>query len=125
MNLSAAFRNLILATFCAGAALAQTLPAVAPVVTPAPVFGRGTAVGQPSFVNTVGIRMVLIPDGEFDMGSPKSESWRYSEENLHHVTITKPFYLGATEVTQAQFAAVMRRSPSYYKGADLPVEHVT
>ncbi|MCX6901016.1 MAG: formylglycine-generating enzyme family protein [Verrucomicrobia bacterium] len=125
MNLSAAFRNLILAACCAGVALAQTPPAVAPVVTPAPVFGRGAAAGQPSFVNAVGIRIVLIPASEFDMGSPKNESWRYSEENLHHVTITKPFYLGATEVTQAQFAAVMRKSPSYYKGADLPVEHVT
>lgn len=69
--------------------------------------------------------MVLIPAGEFDMGSPRSESGRYSEETLHHVTITRPFYLGASEVTQAQFAAVMKRNPSYYKGANLPVEHVT
>ncbi|MFA6563276.1 MAG: formylglycine-generating enzyme family protein [Verrucomicrobiia bacterium] len=127
MNLTAAFRNLTIASLCGSAALAQTPPSqpAAPVVTPAPVFGKGTAAGQPSFVNAVGIRMVLIPAGEFEMGSSKSESWRYSEENLHHVTITKSFYMGATEVTQAQFAAVMRKSPSYYKGADLPVEHVT
>jgi formylglycine-generating enzyme required for sulfatase activity len=121
MNLKTVLCGIVLAASCA--AFAQAPPA--PIATPAPAFGKAPAAGQPSFVNTIGIRMVLIPAGEFDMGSPKSESWRYSEETLHHVTITQPFYLGATEVTQAQFAAVMRRSPSYYKGADLPVEHVT
>jgi len=128
MNLKIVLRNLILAASCVGTALAQTPPSspvVAPVVTPAPVFGRGAAAGQPSFVNTVGIRMVLIPAGEFEMGSSKSESWRYDEEKLHPVKITKPFYLAATEVTQAQFEAVMRKNPSYYKGASQPVEHVT
>ncbi|MFZ2642079.1 MAG: SUMF1/EgtB/PvdO family nonheme iron enzyme, partial [Verrucomicrobiia bacterium] len=128
MNLTAAFRNITLAALCVCASSGQTPsspPAVAPVVAPAPVSGRGAAAGQSSFVNAVKIRMVLIPAGEFDMGSPKSESWRYSEETLHHVTITRPFYMSATEVTQTQFAAVMRRNPSYYKGANLPVEHVT
>ena len=115
MNAHAVLRNLILAASCAGASLAQTPPSP-PAAAPA---------GQPSFVNAAGIKMVLIPAGEFDMGSPKIESWRYSEERLHHVTITKPFYLGVTEVTQAQFTAVMHRNPSYYKGAALPVDHVT
>ncbi|MBI5818437.1 MAG: SUMF1/EgtB/PvdO family nonheme iron enzyme [Verrucomicrobia bacterium] len=126
MNLRAILRDLVLAAICVGTALAQTPPPPSPAAsTAAPVPAKKPAAGQPSFVNVVKIRMVLIPAGEFDMGSPKSESWRYSEESLHHVTITRPFYMGATEVTQAQFAAVMRRNPSYYKGANLPVEHVT
>jgi formylglycine-generating enzyme required for sulfatase activity len=126
MNLTFILRNFAFAVFCAGA-FAQTppSPSIAPTAAPAPVFGKGPAAGQPSFVNRAGIRMVLIPAGEFEMGSPKSESWRYAEEKLHAVKITQPFYLGATEVTQAQFEAVMRRNPSYYKGADRPVEHVT
>ncbi len=38
------------------------------------------------------------------------------------VTITKPFWLGKTEVTQGQWKAVMGNNPSIIKGDDLPVE---
>ncbi|WP_261343155.1 formylglycine-generating enzyme family protein [Rubripirellula amarantea] len=49
----------------------------------------------------------LIPAGEFLMGSPESEANRKSDEQQHHVRITKPFYLGVTEVTQGQWVEVM------------------
>ena len=41
------------------------------------------------------------------------------------VTLTKPFYLGKYEVTQAQWQAVMGSNPSYFKGDDYPVERIS
>jgi len=48
---------------------------------------------------------VLIPAGEFMMGSPSGEAGREDDEHLHRFTITRPYYLAATEVTRGQFAA--------------------
>jgi formylglycine-generating enzyme required for sulfatase activity len=48
------------------------------------------------------------------------------ERPRHRVRITRPFYLGVTEVTQGQYRAVTRRSPSTFKGSDdLPVENLS
>jgi formylglycine-generating enzyme required for sulfatase activity len=41
------------------------------------------------------------------------------------VTLSRPFYLAATEVSQAQYEAVMGENPSHSKGPDLPVENVS
>ena len=49
------------------------------------------------------------------MGSPETEEGRTSNETQHLVRITKPFYLSATEVTQAQYARVMGNNPSHTK----------
>jgi len=69
---------------------------------------------------------VLIRPGEFLMGSPDSEANRSDDEGpQHNVRITKPFYMGKYEVTQAQFLAVTGRDPAYFKGADNPVESVS
>lgn len=46
-------------------------------------------------------------------------------EATHVVQIQREFYLGATEVTQKQWKAVMRANPSRFKGDDLPVENVS
>ena len=43
----------------------------------------------------------------------------------YNVTLSKGFWLGKYEVTQAQYEAVMGTNPSYFKGSDLPVECVT
>ncbi len=69
-----------------------------------------------------------IPAGTFVMGSPSNESGRYSDEGpQHQVTITKDFYLGKYEVTQAQWRAVMGSNParSYGVGNDYPVYYVS
>ncbi|WP_295959597.1 SUMF1/EgtB/PvdO family nonheme iron enzyme [uncultured Alistipes sp.] len=47
---------------------------------------------------------VLIPRGTFVMGSPENEPNRRSNEPQHQVTLTKDFYMGKYEVTNAQFA---------------------
>ena len=57
----------------------------------------------------------LIPAGEFSMGSPDDavEADR-DEKPLHRLQITKPFYLGVCELTQAEYKAVMGDNPSWY-----------
>jgi serine/threonine protein kinase/formylglycine-generating enzyme required for sulfatase activity/Leucine-rich repeat (LRR) protein len=57
---------------------------------------------------TVSMAMRFIPAGSFMMGSPPNEPGRSVEEVPHRVTITKPFFLAVTEMTQEQWTAVMR-----------------
>jgi hypothetical protein len=77
--------------------------------------------------NSIGIKLVQIPAGEFLMGSPDSATEKFEEEKpQHRVRITLPFYLGATPVTQGQYRAVTGANPSHFMGSDdLPVEQVS
>ena len=75
--------------------------------------------------NSIGIKLMLIPKGKFLMGSPESKEGRFENETHHRVTITKDFYMGAMEVTQAQWQKVMGNNPSKFKGDQLPVETVS
>jgi formylglycine-generating enzyme required for sulfatase activity len=73
----------------------------------------------------VTMRFVLIRPGKFVMGSPIAERGRDRNEGpQHEVAITKPFYLGVTEVTQAQYEAVMETNPSKFRGPTNPVDAV-
>jgi len=74
--------------------------------------------------NSIGMKLNLIPPGEFVMGSPESKPGRYDSEPQHLVRITKPFYLSVHEVTQQQYEKVMGKNPSSYKGDTKPVEMV-
>jgi formylglycine-generating enzyme required for sulfatase activity len=72
------------------------------------------------------LTMRRIPAGQFSMGSPTSESGRDDDEVPHRVTISRGFWLGKFEVTQAQWQAVMGDNPSHFKnGGDYPVERVS
>ena len=54
--------------------------------------------------NSVEMKLVLIPPGEFLMGSPGDDKDATDEEKpQHRVRIERPFYAGATEVTRSQF----------------------
>jgi len=72
-----------------------------------------------------GIKLLLcgIPAGTFTMGCSES-GWG---DRRHEVTLTQPFWLGRTEVTQGQWDAMMesRSKPSFFKGKELPVEQVS
>lgn len=54
-------------------------------------------------VNSVGTRMLLIPTGEFLMGSPQMEEGHSQDEKQHPVRLTQPYFLGAHPVTVGEF----------------------
>jgi formylglycine-generating enzyme required for sulfatase activity len=72
----------------------------------------------------VTMAFVLVPPGKFLMGSPADDKDRDSDETLHPVTLTQPFYLGKYEVTQKQYEVLIGVNPSKFKGVDRPVEMV-
>ena len=72
------------------------------------------------FVNSVGIPMKAIPAGRFTMGERGN-----TDEKPHEVALTKPFFLGVHEVTNAQWKRVMGSIPSEWNGDSLPVETVS
>jgi formylglycine-generating enzyme required for sulfatase activity len=109
-----------LRAFCVVALLSPLAPltrgASAPEPPPKTVtvdLGRGVA-----------MEFVLIPAGSFVMGSDE-HTGEGDESPAHRVTVSRPFYLGKTEVTQEQWTAVMGDNPSAFRGAKLPVEHVS
>ncbi len=77
-------------------------------------------------VGGVEYRMRWIADGSFLMGSPWDDAGRIDSEcPQHQVTITRPFWLGETPVTQALWEAAMGNNPSQFKGPARPVETVS
>ncbi|HVG21750.1 MAG TPA: formylglycine-generating enzyme family protein [Blastocatellia bacterium] len=68
-----------------------------------------------------GIALVLIPAGEFQMGSPPDEVDHLGNERQHRRVISKPFYLGETEVTVEQFRRFVRAT-NYQTDAERGVE---
>jgi formylglycine-generating enzyme required for sulfatase activity len=73
----------------------------------------GVAQGaEPKIVkNGIGMELIEIPAGKFTMGSPSDEKGRESDEESVRVTLTRPFLLGRTEVTQGQWKQVMNSEP--------------
>jgi formylglycine-generating enzyme required for sulfatase activity/serine/threonine protein kinase len=70
----------------------------------------------PAATNGIGMTFIQIPAGEFRMGSPISDAAAPDNSKpMHRVRITKPFYLGRSEVTQGQWQAVMGTTPWKYK----------
>jgi len=85
----------------------------------------GPSQGQTWTVRDLNLEMAYIRPGTFTMGSPASESGRSSDEGPQtQVTLTEGYWLGKTEVTQAQWEALMESIPSKFMGPDRPVEQV-
>lgn len=79
-----------------------------------------------SITNSLGMKMLWCPPGEFLMGSPKDEKERNENENQVQVRVSRGFWMACTPVTQGQWQALMGNNPSYFKGSkDLPVEQVS
>ncbi len=74
----------------------QLLPSMIPEANPALEYAR-----YPSFVNSIGCEMLLVPTGAFHMGS-NSPSVPQNETPITRVHITR-FYLARFPVTNAQF----------------------
>jgi len=90
-------------------------------------FAGKQAGQEKSFEIAPGVKMTFCwcPAGNFTMGSPESEEDRGSDEKQVKVTLTKGFWMAKTEVTQAQWSAVMGNNPSNFNGDNLPVEKVS
>jgi formylglycine-generating enzyme required for sulfatase activity len=74
----------------------------------------------------VTMALVNIVAGEFTMGSPAHERGRNADEGPQHlVRISRDFYLGKYEVTQARYERVTGANPSFFKRAGNPVEMAT
>jgi len=71
----------------------------------------------------LGVECVYIKAGKFRMGS--AESGPNDEKPVHQVKISRGYWMGTCEVTQAQWFALMGTNPSKYKGDELPVEMVS
>jgi formylglycine-generating enzyme required for sulfatase activity len=79
-----------------------------------------------TWINSIDMEFVRIEAGSFMMGrDPDFEEGESNETPRHHVTISRPFYLGKYEVTQEQWVAVMGSNPSHYRGSANPVERVS
>lgn len=65
--------------------------------------------------------MVTLPAGRFLMGSTRD----IAEQPVHEVELTHAFLVLQTEVTQELWTAVMGYNPSWFRGAQLPVENIT
>ena len=68
-----------------------------------------------------GIEFVIIPAGEFLMGSNEDEV----SQPIHKVTIREPLCLSKYPVTQKQWRTIMGSDPSEFKDDDFPVEKVS
>jgi formylglycine-generating enzyme required for sulfatase activity/tRNA A-37 threonylcarbamoyl transferase component Bud32 len=76
------------------------------------------AASEKIFINSVGMKLVRIPAGKFFMGAPPGEEGRDDLEGpRHEVQIPQAFYLGAYEVTQGEYEAVMGINPSHFAAA--------
>jgi len=63
--------------------------------------------GKKRITNSLGMEFVLVKPGTFLMGSPRDETHRDRDEVRHEVTLTRPYYMQATEVTIEQWQSVM------------------
>ena len=105
----------------------------APIKTPEPQVGDMKVIHLDGGVD---LELMWIPPGTFMMGSRDSASlvgskldieaeWYEDEHPQHQVTLSKGFWMGRYEVTQAQWKTVTGTSPSPLEGNDLPVDAVS
>ena len=78
--------------------------------------------------NGLAMEFIFVKPGKFVMGGSNEKEGRFNclEIPKHDVELTKGFYLGKYEVTQAQYQAAMGQNPSRSsKGGDYPVDNVS
>ncbi|MGD1950754.1 MAG: SUMF1/EgtB/PvdO family nonheme iron enzyme [Leptolyngbyaceae cyanobacterium] len=89
---------------------------------------RTPKVGETQLVyvgNSVNIKLVYIPGGNFLMGAPENEEDSSDHERPQHKVTVPEFWMSRFLVTQAQYEAVMSSNPSHFSGANNPVDNVS
>ena len=105
--------------------MTQAVQVSARFVSESVVVDPGRDPGE-TVVGPEGMEFAWIPPGEFQMGSTSAEA-KSDEQPLTQVRISRGFWMGVHEVTQAQWEAVTGSNPSRFKdcGSDCPVERVS
>jgi len=77
--------------------------------------GKSSDTAAETIVNSIGMKLVPVPAGEFLMGSSDTDpGGREDEKPQHRVKITQPFLMGVYEVTQGEFQSVMELNTSFF-----------
>jgi formylglycine-generating enzyme required for sulfatase activity len=136
-------QGLVRCELCRGTGLdLQLIPPKAKQIDPStnPPAGNPPVAGEPStpqpgapsrqytleFGSAPQMNFRYIEPGTFLMGGPRNGRLRTEGQTPHEVTLSKPYYIATTEVTQAQWMTVMGTNPSRNQGdGQRPVEHVT
>jgi eukaryotic-like serine/threonine-protein kinase len=90
------------------------------------LLALGARTCSPTVRLSIGMELILLAPGSFNLGSPEDEGQRSADEGpVQRVTITEAFFLGVYPVTQAEWDAVMEENPSTFRGPRRPVEGVS
>jgi formylglycine-generating enzyme required for sulfatase activity len=105
-----------------GRAVVAPLPELAPEPAPQPL--------PFSVVEEIpGLAMVVLPAGEFRMGSPEDDESAYENERPQHPVRVEGFRMGQTPVTRALYRAVMGKGRPEWDGdeqdGELPANYMT
>jgi len=101
------------------------------MATPIPPAAKnGPRVADSKVNSRDGLKYVWIPPGSFTMGCSPGDSECFDQEKpTHAVAISKGFWMGQTDVTQAAYQRVIGSNPSHFtvqlQGDSLPVETVS
>jgi formylglycine-generating enzyme len=99
--------RLVLATRIRSPLTAPAVNRPRPVDKPRASSMEGTRAGEERDDNDMKMTLCWCPAGKFQMGSPPGEPARSKDEGLVDVTLSRGFWLGKYEVTQAQWRNVM------------------
>lgn len=94
-------------------ALATVVDSSSPTMAADPVAGNQATVSR-----STGMKFALVRAGGFEMGSLTYEDGHTRNEHQHTVRLTRPFYIGLTEVTQGEYQTVMEVNPSLFRGTE-------
>jgi formylglycine-generating enzyme required for sulfatase activity len=87
--------------------------------------GCGAEQREPKVNEKDGLKYIWIPAGKFKMGCSDGDKDCFPpEQGGKTITLSKGFYLGETEVTQAAYEKIMKQNPSVKKGPDLPATYM-
>lgn len=67
----------------------------------------------PMWTNSIGMKLVHVKAGKFQMGSPVTEEDRENDEQQHDVTLTKDYWIGVYQVTEENYKNIMGHNPHW------------